>query len=101
MGDVTQLLGRLRAGDSEAADALFEAVYSELRAMAGQLFRRQKADHTLQPTALVHEAYLKMASADAPWQNRAHFRCVAARAMRQIPPSSPCEMSASRSVPVT
>jgi RNA polymerase sigma factor (TIGR02999 family) len=64
---------------------LFDAAYDELRRIARRLMRSQRADHTLQPTALVHEAYLKLAdSARVRWQGRAHFLRVAARAMRQI-----------------
>jgi RNA polymerase sigma factor (TIGR02999 family) len=82
-GDVTLLLHRLRDGEPDAAAALFERLYGELRALAGALFRSQKASHTLQPTAVVHEAFLKMA-AGAEWKDRAHFFAVAARAMRQV-----------------
>jgi RNA polymerase sigma factor (TIGR02999 family) len=66
---------------------MFGMLYQELRGMAGGIFRSQKANHTLQPTALVNEAFLKMirpAKGPAPWQDRAHFLAVAARAMRQI-----------------
>ncbi|MHC4956616.1 MAG: ECF-type sigma factor, partial [Planctomycetota bacterium] len=85
-GEVTRLLGQAREGDVEAANALFEAVYSELHGLAGVIFRSQRAEHTLQPTAIVHEAYIKMVNPDgAPeWKDRIHFRRVAAQAMRQI-----------------
>ena len=72
-------------GDGEA-DRLFEAAYAELRRRAHALLRRERADHTLQTTALVHEAYLKLAGegAHARWNGRTHFCRVAARAMRQV-----------------
>lgn len=83
--DATQLLARVSDGDSAAAEALLPLVYDELRARAGAYFRGQPANHTLQPTALVHEAYLRLVgSPNADWQNRAHFCAVAATAMRQI-----------------
>ena len=82
----TILLQMLRDGDDDAAGQLFEQLYPELHMIASRVFRSQKKDHTLQPTVLVHEAYMKMVGAEkAPeWQNRAHFCNVAARAMRQI-----------------
>jgi RNA polymerase sigma factor (TIGR02999 family) len=86
-GDVTVILERVRGGDSDAAGELFTLLYGELRGLAGNLFRSQQAKHTLQPTALVHEAFLKImkpADGPSPWQDRAHFLAVAARAMRQI-----------------
>ena len=86
--EVTRILDRVRAGDSKAANDLLPLVYEELRAAAGQLFRSQEPSHTLQPTALVHEAYLKMVKAEEAspdsWKDRAHFFRVAAKAMRQI-----------------
>lgn len=82
---VTQLLVRVNEGDSSAASELLPLVYEQLRALAGSYFRGQPADHTLQPTALVHEAYLKLVNApDAAWQGRVHFCAVAATAMRQV-----------------
>ena len=82
---VTRHLLRLRAGDRSAAESLLPLVYDELRAIAGAYFRNERADHTLQPTALVHEAYLKLVDQrDADWQNRAHFLAVAAGAIRRI-----------------
>lgn len=85
-GDVTVLLQRVRAGEPGAADALFGRLYGELKRIAGSLFRSQRSEHTLQPTALVHEAYVKMlgATAEPKWNDRAHFLSVAARAMRQV-----------------
>jgi RNA polymerase sigma factor (TIGR02999 family) len=82
--EVTQLLQRLRAGDADARDRLFPLVYEELRQVARRALRRERPDHTLRPTELVHEAFLKLGAADGPWQDRAHFLGVAARAMRQI-----------------
>jgi RNA polymerase sigma factor (TIGR02999 family) len=85
--EVTTILERLREGDAQAGGELFDRLYPELRAMASRLFRSQKPSHTLQPTAVLHEAYLKMAGAGekgAAWQDRAHFLAVAARAMRQV-----------------
>jgi RNA polymerase sigma factor (TIGR02999 family) len=85
--DFARLLERARAGDRESADALFSRMHGELRALAASLFRSQRPGHTLQPTALVSEAWLKMLGPDrapSPWQDRAHFFAVAATAMRQI-----------------
>ncbi|MHC4940081.1 MAG: sigma-70 family RNA polymerase sigma factor [Planctomycetota bacterium] len=84
MGDATVILGRLRDGDPDAAEELFGVLYPQLRNLAGAVFRSQKANHTLQPTALVHEAYIKMMKPGAAWEDRAHFCSVAAKAMRQI-----------------
>jgi RNA polymerase sigma factor (TIGR02999 family) len=82
---VTELLIRWKAGDQEALQALVPLVYEELRTMAHGLLRAERPDHTLQSTALVHEAYLKLVRQGPPEvQNRAHFFAVAARLMRQI-----------------
>ena len=83
-GDATVLLARIDAGDSQAAAELLPLVYEQLRAMAGAYFRGQRPNHTLQPTALVHEAYLKLIGAECAPKSRAHFCAVAATAMRQI-----------------
>lgn len=83
-GLATQLLVRVRDGDSGAARELLPLVYEQLRAIAGGYFRRQGANHTLQPTALVHEAFVKLVAAGNDWQSRAHFCAVASTAMRQI-----------------
>jgi len=84
-GDVTQILAAARAGDARAMDELFPIVYAELRRAAEMLLHREFEAHTLQPTALVHEAYLKLARGGAPdASSRAHFLGIAARAMRQI-----------------
>ncbi|MCB9852605.1 MAG: sigma-70 family RNA polymerase sigma factor [Phycisphaerales bacterium] len=85
VNDATQLLARVNDGDSTAANALLPLVYAQLRAIAGSYFRGEPADQTLQPTALVHEAYLKLVkSPESDWQSRMHFCAVAATAMRQI-----------------
>jgi RNA polymerase sigma factor (TIGR02999 family) len=82
---VTELLGRWRAGDQEALKALVPIVYQELRGMAHGLRWAERPDHTLQSTALVHEAYLKLVrQGPLEVQNRAHFFALAARLMRQI-----------------
>lgn len=82
---ITRLLERINEGDGAAADQLLPLVYDQLRAIAGSYFAGQKPGHTLQPTALVHEAYLRLAGqAGVQWTGRAHFLAVAARAMRQI-----------------
>jgi len=83
--DVTQLLVAMGDGDAGAANQLFPLVYQELRALAGSFFRHQRADHTLQPTALVHDAYLRLVNQTNPqFSGRSHFFAVAAKAMRQI-----------------
>ena len=81
--DVTRLLEALQGGDSAAFDALFPLVYEELRAVAHGQRQRWQGDHTLDTTALVHEAYLKLVDQSrASWESRAHFLATAARAMR-------------------
>jgi len=85
MSEVTQILDAVRAGEDAAAGRLFELVYAELRQVAAQKMARESAAHTLQPTALVHEAWLRLgADAQPHWQNRAHFFAAAAEAMRRI-----------------
>jgi RNA polymerase sigma factor (TIGR02999 family) len=82
---VTDLLTRWQAGDRQALDRLIPLVYEELRRLARHYLRRERADHTLQSTALVHEAYVRLAGQASPrWHDRAHFYGVAARLMRQI-----------------
>jgi RNA polymerase sigma factor (TIGR02999 family) len=83
-GEVTRLLEQLRGGDRGALDRLFPLVYRELRQAADRVLRREIQGHTLQPTALVHEAYLKLAGSPIGSENRAHFLGIAARAMRQV-----------------
>jgi RNA polymerase sigma-70 factor, ECF subfamily len=83
--DVTQLLQDWRKGDRAALERLMPLVYGELRKLANHYLRGERKDHTLQGTALVHEAYMKMVGyTDLAWQSRAHFYGVAARLMRQI-----------------
>jgi RNA polymerase sigma factor (TIGR02999 family) len=83
--DVTMLLGRLAAGDRSAIEPLIPMVYGELRAIAGAMFRDERATHTLQPTALVHEAFLRLASGSGTTgSTRAQFMAVAAKVMRQL-----------------
>ena len=82
---VSRLLLELRAGDQDALNQLLPLVYHQLHALAGQQRRRWSGDETLNTTALVHEAYLRLAGASSPaWENQAHFLGVAARAMRHI-----------------
>ncbi|MHC4416683.1 MAG: sigma-70 family RNA polymerase sigma factor [Planctomycetota bacterium] len=83
--DVTLLLVHASDGDGRALDQLLPLVYDELRALAEGLMWRERQDHTLQPTALVHEAYLKLVDQTrVRWENRAHFFAVAGQAIRRI-----------------
>src|SRR5918998_30621 len=83
--EVTQLLLKWSNGDREALENLLPLVYKELHQLAARYLRRERSDHTLQATALVHEAYLKLIDQrEVRWQNRAHFFGVAAQAMRRI-----------------
>jgi RNA polymerase sigma factor (TIGR02999 family) len=83
--DITGLLARWRSGDPLALDALMPVVYEELRRLARHYLRNEPSDHTLQSTALVHEAYVRLAGQKTPdWKGRTHFYGVAARLMRQI-----------------
>lgn len=83
--EVTLLLSALTRGDDGAASKLIPVVYGELRRLAGSYMRRERVDHTLQATALVHEAYLKLVEQQSVnWQSRAHFFGVAAQLMRRI-----------------
>src|SRR3954468_21180398 len=86
MSDVTLILQKIERGDSRAAaDELLPVVYQELRKLAASKMRRESAAQTLQPTALVHEALLRLGGDGQPsWQNRAHFFAAAAEAMRRI-----------------
>ena len=85
MSEFTQILERVDRGDSPAAAELLPLVYDELRRLAAQKMTREISSHTLQPTALVHEAWLRLGGQDAPaFQNRAHFFGAAAEAMRRI-----------------
>jgi RNA polymerase sigma factor (TIGR02999 family) len=86
--DVTQLLEKMQGGDRETLDRLLPAVYGELREVASRELRRERADHTLGATAMVHEAYLKLVKLDrVDWEGRAHFFGAAAVAMRR---GGPC-----------
>ena len=83
--DVSQILESIGEGEPAAAEELLPILYDELRKLAAQKLARERAGQTLQPTALVHEAYLRLSSAtEVAWENRAHFLGIAARAMRQI-----------------
>lgn len=83
--DVTQLLNQWADGNKTALDSLTPVVYDELRRLAGIYLRRERPDHTLQATALVHEAYLKLVDQrQVRWQNRAHFFGIAAQMIRRI-----------------
>ena len=85
MSDVTQILTAIEQGDPKAADQLLPLVYQELRKLAAQKMAREQPRHTLQATALVHEAWLRLgADAQPGWQNRAHFFAAASEAMRRI-----------------
>jgi RNA polymerase sigma factor (TIGR02999 family) len=84
-GPVSKLLHAWAGGDSRARDELVPLVYYELRKLASGYLRHERIDHTLQATALVHEAFLRLAGADrVAWQNRGHFYAVAAQMMRRI-----------------
>jgi RNA polymerase sigma-70 factor, ECF subfamily len=83
--EVTRILHAVQDGQGSAVETLLPLVYEELRHLAGRFLQRERHDHTLQPTALVHEAYLKLVNQDrVQWQGRAHFYAVAAQAMRRI-----------------
>jgi RNA polymerase sigma factor (TIGR02999 family) len=83
-GEVTALLAEIGQGNSEALPRLVPLVYQELKRLAAHLLRDEREGHTLQPTALVNEAYLRLAGQKADWRNRAHFMAVAGQAMRRI-----------------
>jgi RNA polymerase sigma factor (TIGR02999 family) len=85
MSDITRVLNLVQQGDAHAVGELLPLVYDELRRLAAQKMTREAAGHTLQPTALVHEAWLRLGGSEAPsFQNRAHFFGAAAEAMRRI-----------------
>ena len=85
MSDVTRLLEAVERGEPQAAEELLPLVYEELRKQARQRMAAEPAGHTLQPTALVHEAFIKLTGPEeTDWESRAHFFAVAAKAMRQI-----------------
>ncbi|MEQ1581247.1 MAG: sigma-70 family RNA polymerase sigma factor [Steroidobacteraceae bacterium] len=81
---VTQLLGAWRSGDASALQDLTPLVYDELKTLARRYMKRERAGHTLQATAVVHEAFVRLVGMDVPWQDRVHFFAVAARLMRRI-----------------
>ncbi len=82
---VTQLLQRAQAGDADAASGLMPLVYKELHALAERKMRHERPNHTLQPTVLVHEAYLQLLNVESiDWQNRAHFFALASNTMRRV-----------------
>ncbi|HEX8141608.1 MAG TPA: sigma-70 family RNA polymerase sigma factor [Pyrinomonadaceae bacterium] len=81
---MTELLVASGNGDPEALNKLLPLVYDELRRVADRYLRRERSDHTLQATALVHEAYIRLIDQNVPWQNRAHFFGIAAEMMRRI-----------------
>ena len=85
MSEVTHILDRVQQGDPKAAEELLPLVYEDLRKLATHKMASEVSGHTLQPTALVHEAWLKLADQDTPkWEGRAHFFAAAAEAMRRI-----------------
>lgn len=83
-GQVTQLLMAMRAGDARAGETLLPLVYQELHRLARSYMRRERPEHTLQATALINEAYLRLAREDVDWKNREHFIGVAAHVMRRV-----------------
>lgn len=82
--EITRLLQDWRAGDEQARDALMSVVYERLRQLAAQHFAGERVGHTLQPTALVHEAFLSLQSSAIDWQDRHHFYALAAQMMRHL-----------------
>ena len=82
--NVTQILLEWRSGNEEALKQLMPVVYDELRRLAGRYMRSERREHTLQPTALVNEAYIRLVEMKVSWQDRAHFFAVAARLMRRL-----------------
>ena len=86
MSDVTRILGQIEQGDPSAADQLLPMVYDELRKLAAARMSQESPDHTLQPTALVHEAYLRLVDVEQAqhWDSRGHFYSAAAEAIRRI-----------------
>src|ERR1700758_5000016 len=83
-GEVTRLLGEIGRGQKDAMNQLLPLVYDELHRLARGYFRRERGEHTLQPTALVHEAYLRLVDQRSPAENRGHFLALAATQMRRI-----------------
>lgn len=83
-GTITVLLAEMRAGNQEAASSVMRLIYPELRRLAAAYLRRERAGHSLQPTELVNELYLRLAAGERDFQNSAHLRAVAAQGMRNI-----------------
>jgi RNA polymerase sigma factor (TIGR02999 family) len=83
-GEVTRLLGEIGRGKRQAVNDLLPLVYDELHRLARAYFRRERGEHTLQPTALVHEAYIRLVDQRSPLANRGHFMAVAATQMRRV-----------------
>jgi RNA polymerase sigma-70 factor, ECF subfamily len=83
-GEVTRLLGEISRGERDAMNQLLPLVYDELHRLARSYFRRERGEHTLQPTALVHEAYLRLVDQRSAMESRSHFMAVAATQMRRI-----------------
>jgi RNA polymerase sigma-70 factor (ECF subfamily) len=102
-GDITALLAEVKNGRKDALDRLLAVVYAELRRIARNQMRREREGHTLQPTALVHEAFLRLVEQDpAGWQNRAQFFGVAAQLMRRLlVDHARRRRAAKRSIPIT
>ncbi len=83
--EITQMLIKLTDGNQDIVNQILPHIYDELRMLAGSYLRRERVDHTLQPTALVHEAYMKLIDQrQVQWQNRAHFFGIAAQVMRRL-----------------
>jgi|SRR5689334_15162488 RNA polymerase sigma-70 factor, ECF subfamily len=83
-GEVTRLLGEIGRGQKQAVNDLLPLVYDELHRLARSYFRRERGEHTMQPTALVHEAYIRMVDQRAPLESHGHFMAVAATQMRRV-----------------
>ena len=82
--EVTRLLHGWRKGDSQSLEQMMPLVYAELRRIANSYLRKENPGHTLQPTALVHEAFMNLVDADVTWSDRVHFYAVSARIMRRL-----------------
>ena len=83
-GEVTRLLGEWRSGNEDAFDRLMPLIYDDLRRLATHFMRRERSEHTLQATALVNEAYIRLTGVKIPWKDRAHFLAVFGRLMRRL-----------------
>jgi RNA polymerase sigma factor (TIGR02999 family) len=101
-GDITALLAKVKHGRKDALDRLLALVYAELRRIARNQMRREREGHTLQPTAPVHEAFLRLVDQDATaWQNRAQFFGVAAQLMRRLVDHARRRLAAKRGIPIS